>query len=173
MPVETTQITSIFLETARASLIDQHWPHLRECVCSLTEEQVWWRPNEKSNSVGNLLLHLNGNLGQWIVASFNGTEDARNRPSEFSERGPTPVAGLLARLASTVEEVGAIMTRLTEDDLVAKYEIQGYTVTGLYAVFHAIEHFALHYGQIAYITKALQDRDLGFWRALDKTGRAK
>lgn len=173
MPTGTTQTAGIFLETARNALIERHWPHLRECVCSLTEEQVWWRPNDSSNSVGNLLLHLNGNIGQWIVAAFNRTEDARNRPSEFSERGPTPVTGLLARLASTVEEAGAILTRLTEDDLVAKYEIQGYTVTGLYAVFHAIEHFAMHYGQIAYITKELQNRDLGFWRALHKTGRAK
>lgn len=173
MPTESTQTTSIFVETARNSLIEHHWPHLRDCVSLLTEEQIWWRPNESSNSVGNLLLHLNGNIGQWIVAAFNRTEDARNRPSEFSERGPVPVAGLLARLASTVEEAGAIISRLTEDDLVAKYEIQGYTVTGLYAVFHAIEHFAMHYGQIAFITKALQDRDLGFFRALDKTGRAK
>jgi len=173
MPAETAQTASIFLETARNSLIEQHWPHLRECVCSLTEEQVWWRPNDSSNSIGNLLLHLNGNIGQWIVTAFNRTEDARNRPSEFSERGPTPVAGLLARLASTVEEAGAIISRLAEADLVATYEIQGYEVTGLYAVFHCVEHFAMHYGQIAYITKELQNRDLGFWRALDKTGRAK
>lgn len=166
-------ITRIFLETARKSLIEQHWPRLNECVCSLTEEQLWWRPNEASNSVGNLLLHLNGNLGQWIVATFNRTEDARNRPSEFSEHGPVPVAGLLAPLASTIEEAGAVLARLTEEDLLATYKIQGYTVTGLYAIYHSIEHFAMHYGQIAYITKALQDRDLGFFRELDKTGRAK
>lgn len=169
----TSSAAQIFLETARKSLIDEHWPRLRECVCSLTEEQLWWRPNEASNSIGNLLLHLNGNLGQWIVCSFNRDEDRRNRPSEFSERGPVPIAGVLARLASTVEEAGAVLARLTEADLLATYQIQGYTVTGLYAVFHCIEHFSQHYGQIAYITKALGGRDLGFWGALDKTGRAK
>ncbi len=166
-------LAQTFLETARKSLIEQHWPRLQECVCSLTEEQLWWRPNEASNSVGNVLLHLNGNLGQWIVAAFNRTEDTRNRPSEFSERGPVPVAGLLARLASTVEEAGAVLSRLTEGELLATLEIQGYTVTGLYAIYHSVEHFALHYGQIAYITKALQNRDLGFFRELDKTGQAK
>lgn len=107
MPAEATQTANLFLETARHQLLDRYWPRLRECVCSLTEEQLWWRPNEASNSIGNLLLHLNGNIGQWIVAAFNRTEDLRNRPSEFSELGPTPVAGLLARLASTVEEAGA------------------------------------------------------------------
>jgi hypothetical protein len=170
MSVETAQL---FLSTARESLIDQHWPHLRECVGSLTEEQLWWRPNEASNSIGNLLLHLNGNVGQWIVAAFNRSEDARNRPSEFSEHGPVPVAGLLARLGSTVEEAGAVLGRLTEADLLAIYEIQGRTVTGLYAVFHCVEHFASHYGQIAYITKAQQNRDLGFFRNLDEVAEGK
>lgn len=169
----TDPLAPIFLDSARHLLLDRYWPRLRECVCSLTEEQIWWRPNEASNSIGNLLLHLNGNLGQWLVASFNRTEDMRNRPSEFSERGPTPVAGLLARLAATVEAAGAVLARLTPDDLAATYEIQGYKVSGLHAVFDTIEHFGLHYGQIAYITKMLTDRDLGFWRELDKTGRAK
>lgn len=168
MSADTAQL---FLATARKSLIDEHWPHLRVCVCSLSEEQLWWRPNQASNSIGNLLLHLNGNVGQWIVANFNRTEDTRNRPSEFSEQGPVPVAGLLARLGSTVEEAGAVLGRLTEADLLATYEIQGRTVTGLYAVFHCVEHFASHYGQIAYVTKELQNRDLGFFRALDATGR--
>lgn len=168
----SVEIAQLFLRTARRALIEEHWPRLRECVCSLTEEQLWWRPNEASNSIGNLLLHLNGNIGQWIVASFNRTESARNRPAEFSEHGPAPVAGLLARLAATLEEAGAVLARLTAADLEATFEIQGYTVTGLYAVFHAVEHFAMHYGQIAYITKTLANRDLGFWRELDKTGRA-
>lgn len=169
----SAEATQIFLDTARKSLIDEHWPRLRECVGSLNEEQLWWRPNDASNSIGNLLLHLNGNVGQWIVAAFKRSEDTRSRPVEFSERGPMPVAGVLARLASTVEEAGAMLARLTEADLLATYEIQGYKVTGLYAVFHCIEHFSQHYGQIAYITKALSNRDLGFWSALDKTGRAK
>lgn len=170
---DDSQLAQIFADTARRALVEQHWPRLRDCVCSLTEEQIWWRPNEASNSIGNLLLHLNGNIGQWIVAAFNRGEDTRNRPSEFSERGPTPAAGLLARLGGTIEEAGAVLARLTPADLEATYQIQGYSVTGLYAVFHAVEHFALHYGQITYITKTLQNRDLGFFRELDKGGRAK
>ena len=170
MSADTAQL---FLESACNSLLHEHWPRLRECVCSLTDEQVWWRPNPASNSIGNLLLHLNGNVGQWIVATFNRTEDTRNRPHEFAERGPAPAAGLLARLGSTVEEAGAVLSRLSNADLLSTYEIQGYTVTGLYVVFHCVEHFASHYGQIAYITKELQNRDLGFFRNLDRTGRAK
>ena len=173
MTASDVQASALFLETARRSLVEQHWPKIKECVASLGEEQVWWRPNEASNSIGNLLMHLNGNIGQWLVASFERREDLRDRPQEFNARGAVTTAELLARLGATVEEAGRVLARLTPEELLATYEIQGYTVTGLYAVFHAVEHFALHYGQIAYISKSLSGRDLGFHRELEKTGRAR
>ena len=173
MTASDVQASALFLETARRSLVEQHWPKIKECVASLGEEQVWWRPNEASNSIGNLLMHLNGNIGQWLVASFERREDLRDRPQEFNARGAATAAELLARLGATVDEAGRVLARLTLEELLATYEIQGYTVTGLYAVFHAVEHFALHYGQIAYISKSLSGRDLGFHRELEKTGRAR
>jgi uncharacterized damage-inducible protein DinB len=173
MTASESQLAKLILNTARGSLVEQHWPKIKDCVAPLTEEQVWWRPNQASNSIGNLLLHLNGNIGQWLVASFERRDDKRNRPQEFSARGAVTPADLLARLGATVEEAGRILARLTPEELLATYEIQGYTVTGLYAVFHAVEHFALHYGQIAYITKSLSGQDLGFHRELERTGRAR
>jgi len=134
---------------------------------------VWWRPNEASNSVGNLLLHLNGNVRQWLVTSFNRGEDARNRPAEFAERQTIPPATLLATLDATMQEASAVLSRLTERDLLTTFHIQGYTVTGLYVVSHVVEHFAMHYGQILYITKLLRGEDLGFYRELNTTGRAR
>lgn len=173
MTASETQLATLFLNTARGSLVEQHWPKIKGCVAALTEEQIWSRPNEASNSIGNLLLHLNGNIGQWLIASFERREDKRNRPQEFNARGAATAAELLARLGDTVEEAGRVLARLTPEELLATYEIQGYTVTGLYAVFHAVEHFALHYGQIAFITKSLSGQDLGFHRELEKTGRAR
>src|SRR5947207_7295544 len=79
-------VSTLFLGFSRAKLLDQYWPRLRTCVESLTDEQVWWRPNDASNSIGNLILHLNGNVQQWLVASFSRLEDARDRPAEFSAR---------------------------------------------------------------------------------------
>jgi len=163
---------ALFLEFSRAKLIDQYWPRLRTSVESLTDEQVWWRPNEASNSVGNLLLHLNGNVRQWMVASFNSWEDTRNRPAEFAEREGSSAAALLTKLGKTMEEASAVLARLTDADLLGTYQIQGYTVTGLHAVYQVVEHFGLHYGQILYITKLVTGRDLGFYRELNKTGRA-
>ena len=162
----------LFLSFSRHKLLEHYWPRLRNCVESLTDEQIWWRPNDASNSIGNLLLHLNGNVGQWLVASFNTLEDARNRAAEFDERELVPAPELLARLDATMQEAEKVLACLTETDLLATYRIQGYTVSGLAAVYQVVEHFGMHYGQIVYITKLLQNRDLGFYRELNKTGRA-
>jgi uncharacterized damage-inducible protein DinB len=165
-------VTHLFLEFSRRKLLDHYWTRLRACVEPLTDEQVWWRPNEASNSIGNLILHLNGNVRQWLVASFNRQEDLRDRPTEFATESGLSKSQLLERLGATMSEAAAVLDRLTEADLVAPYEIQGYHVTGLEAVYQVVEHFGLHYGQIAYIAKSLDGRDLGFYRELEKTGRA-
>lgn len=165
------EITALFLETSRKSLFDQYLPRLREAVAPLTVEQIWWRPNEASNSIGNLLLHLNGNIGQWIVAAFNKNPDRRNRPAEFAAEGGLMAAELLDRLSATLDQVRAVLARLTPAELLARYQIQGYNCSGLYAVYHVVEHFGLHYGQILYIAKSLTGKDLGFYKELNKTGR--
>jgi uncharacterized damage-inducible protein DinB len=166
-----SELAALFIEFSRQKLLEQYWPRLRECVTPLTEEQLWWRPNDSSNSIGNLILHLNGNLGQWVVATFNRAEDKRNRPLEFSEQGPLPAAVLLERLGQTLHQASEVLARLTAADLLAPYEIQGYSVRGLEAVYHVVEHFGEHFGQIVYIAKSLTGRDLGFYKELNKTGR--
>lgn len=168
---EATTAT-LFLEFSRKTLLEQYWPRLQACVESLSDEQIWWRPNDSSNSIGNLILHVNGNVGQWLVASFNHVDDARDRPAEFEAQAGTSGTALLAKLGRTIEQASAVLFRLTEADLVAHFEIQGYHVTGLDAVYQVVEHFGLHYGQILYVTKMLRGEDLGFYRNLSKTGRA-
>jgi hypothetical protein len=163
---------NLFLTFSRDKLVHQYWPRLRTCVESLTDEQIWWRPNPSSNSVGNLVLHLNGNVRQWLVDSFNKTEDQRDRPAEFAATGQISGRSLLETLGWTITEASTVLDRLSEADLIAPYEIQGYHVHGLDAIYQVLEHFGLHYGQIAYITKMLKDQDLGFYRELNKTGRA-
>jgi uncharacterized damage-inducible protein DinB len=165
-------VTGLFLEFSRRKLLEHYWPRLRACVETLTDEQVWWRPNEASNSVGNLALHLNGNVRQWLVDSFSGREDARDRPAEFAADGGLKASELLEKLGGTMDEATKVLARLTEADLTARYEIQGYHVSGLEAVYQVVEHFGMHYGQIAYISKSLSGKDLGFHRELTKTGRA-
>ncbi|KAA6460334.1 DUF1572 domain-containing protein [Acidobacteria bacterium AB60] len=168
---ESLDTAALFLEFSRHKLLDQYWPRLRACVESLSEEQVWWRPNQASNSIGNLVLHLNGNVTQWLIASFRRLEDQRDRPAEFSRHDGFSPAELLSILGNTMSGAAEVLASLTKDDLHAHYQIQGYHVTGLHAVYQVVEHFGLHYGQIAYITKLLRETDLGFYRDLNATGR--
>jgi len=167
-----TELAALFIEHSRKRLLEQHWPCLKACVEPMTVEQIWWRPNEASNSIGNLILHLNGNVMQWLVASFNRDQDKRDRPAEFAAVGGLTATELLARLSATLDEAAKVLDRLTVDELLAPYEIQGYHVRGLDAVYQVVEHFGLHYGQIAYIAKSLSGRDLEFYKELNKTGRA-
>jgi len=169
--VSDSDVPTLFLEFSRSKLLDQYWPRLRTCVESLTDEQVWWRPNEASNSIGNLILHLNGNVGQWLVASFQRLDDTRDRPAEFAAREGASAAALLDRLGATVGRASEVLSRLTEAELTATFHIQGYTITGLHAVYQVVEHFGLHYGQIVYITKLVSGKDLGFYRELGGPGR--
>ncbi len=164
--------TNLFLRFSRDKLVNQYWPRLRNCVEPLTDEQIWWRPNAASNSIGNLMLHLNGNVRQWLVDSFNQAEDKRDRPAEFAATGNMTGSALLEKLGSTIGEGAMVLDRLTEAELIAPYEIQGYHVHGLDAVYQVVEHFGLHYGQIAYITKMITDKDLGFYKELNRSGRA-
>jgi uncharacterized damage-inducible protein DinB len=164
-------LTDLFLEFSRKQLLEDYWPRLRGCAESLTDEQVWWRPNEVSNSIGNLILHLDGNVRQWLVSSFNRSEDSRDRPEEFANRQLISKTVLFSKLDLTLREASEVPSRLTETDLLTTFQIQGYTVTGLYAVYHVVEHFGMHYGQILFITKQLRGEDLGFYRELNETGR--
>ncbi|MEP7305092.1 MAG: DinB family protein [Acidobacteriota bacterium] len=164
-------VTKAFLEFSRHKLIEEYSPRLRAAVECLTDEQVWWRPNEASNSVGNLLLHLNGNVRQWLVGTFTRGEDARDRPAEFAERQLIPASRLLDMLDRTLQEVAAVLSRVSEQELLATYRIQGYTASGLAVVYHVVEHFGMHYGQILYVAKLLHGADLGFYKELDRTGR--
>jgi uncharacterized damage-inducible protein DinB len=165
-------LATAFLACARKTLVGECWPRLRGCVASLTDDQVWWRPNEASNSIGNILLHLNGNVRQWAVTPFTTADDCRDRPGEFREREHIAPSALLEALGATIHEADIVLARLSASDLGATLNIQGYRVTALEAVHHVVEHFSMHYGQVVYVTKQLRGEDLGFYRHLDSTGRA-
>lgn len=173
MAASNLELARLFLDFSRQKLFGQEWPRMKECVAPLTPEQVWWRPNEASNSIGNLLLHLEGNVRQWLVASLNRAEDSRNRPAEFAAKEGATAAELLHKLGAALDEAAAALDRLTAKELLAVYPIRGNQVHGLDAVYTVVEHFGLHYGQILYIVKLLSAKDLGFYKELNMTGRAK
>ena len=157
------EVARAFIEEARSQLSAEYLPKIERCLERLGDEQVWWRPNEQSNSIGNLLLHLEGNARQWVVCGVGGAPDRRARDAEFAARERIPRADLLARLRATLSEVDGVLARLDPATLLERRRIQGLDVTGLRAVFHVVEHFSMHTGQIIQLTKLLTGGDLAFY----------
>ena len=157
------EIAKAFIAKARSLLNDEYLSKIERCLSKLTDEEVWWRANEESNSIGNLVLHLAGNARQWIVCGVGGAVDRRARQQEFDERSAIPREELLARLNETLAEVDDVLARLDVARILERRQIQDYDVSLLEAVFHVVEHFSMHTGQIILITKMLRSVNLKFY----------
>jgi uncharacterized damage-inducible protein DinB len=146
-------IAAPFLERSRHYLAFEYPTKIRRCLDVLPAAALWRRTDEDSNSVGNLLLHLAGNVRQWIVSAVGGAPDARYRSAEFSVREGAAADELFAALRATLDEADAVIAALTSAALLERRTIQGRDVSVLDAVYHVVEHFALHTGQIILLTK--------------------
>lgn len=155
-----------FIEASLVFLNDDFMPKLLHCLEAMPDEDIWWRPNEQSNSAGNLVLHLCGNMRQWIVRSIGGESFSRDRDAEFAARGPVPKTELIASIRAAVTEVDRVLDALPENRLLDQYAIQTYSSSGLQAIYHVVEHFSYHLGQILYIYKLRTGADPGFYRHL-------
>jgi uncharacterized damage-inducible protein DinB len=155
-----------FVEASCVFLKQDFLPKLLHCLEGMTDEQIWWRPNEQSNSVGNLVLHLRGNLKQWIVSGIGGGRFRRERDKEFTTREQVPKSELIAGIQSAVDEVETVLKNLSAGQLLVRYPIQTYQVSALQATYHVVEHFSYHLGQILYIYKLQTATDPGFYRHL-------
>jgi uncharacterized damage-inducible protein DinB len=152
-----------FLDEAQFRL-KQHLPHIVACLRTLSDEEIWWRPNAASNSVGNMVVHLAGNVRQWIISGIGGAADVRQRDKEFSEQGPLPRQGLITLLRASVNEACGVLAHMPADSLGAPFSRQGFRMSRLRAIAHVVEHFAYHTGQIIYVAKLKAGRDLRFTR---------
>jgi uncharacterized damage-inducible protein DinB len=156
------------LTTYSASKLRQLAGRIKTCLDRLDEDQIWARGGDNANAVGNLCLHLAGNLRQWIGHGVAAMPDIRTRDLEFAARGGTPKDELWRRLSATAEETAAIIEKLTAQDLRRMTRVQKYDITVMEAVLHVVEHFSQHTGQILFATKAFTGEDLGFYTHLAK-----
>ena len=159
-----SKLTKSFLAESQHSVAEYHLPRLIRCLNMLPEKEIWWRPNSASNSAGNLVLHLSGNVRQWIISGLGNEQDNRNRDAEFAERGPVPRSALVKIISKTVVQACGVLGRLSEPSLSRNYDIQGFRVSGLYAVTQVVTHFAYHTGQVIFITKWKLGKDMQFTR---------
>ncbi len=151
----------------RRRMLDEYVPKIRKCTEILSEDQAWIVPGPFNNSVANLLMHLAGNVRQWILCGLGGEQDRRDRPFEFSgsrDQIDTPIAVLVDRLEETVRQAAAIVDNVTADRWLQEMTFQErYTESVVGAVIHVVEHFSGHAGQIYAITKQVTGKDLKFY----------
>jgi uncharacterized damage-inducible protein DinB len=158
-------VESVFLKYS-ADKLEQLCGRIETCLDKLAGDQIWARHAENENAVGNLTLHLAGNVRQWILSGVGGEPDQRVRDQEFSARGGVETAELKQRLRSTVDSAAALIRSLPPARLSERLTIQAYDVTVLEAILHVVEHFSGHTGQIIFATKFLTGQDLGFYAHL-------
>ena len=159
-------ISSEFLEQCVFRL-NENTPRIKICLDLLTEEEIWQRPNQPSNSIGNLILHLCGNITQYIISSLGNQPDQRNRDGEFSAGSGHSKSELFLKLSQTVQNAVEIIRGMSEEELLKKRAVQGFTFSGIGNIIHVVEHYSYHTGQIVYWTKLLKDKDLGFYKGID------
>jgi uncharacterized damage-inducible protein DinB len=149
-----------------ADKLAQQCSRIEVCIDKLTPDQIWARGNENANAVGNLALHLMGNVRQWILHGVGGEPDVRLRDSEFAARGGIDSSELKRRLRTTVDEAAALLRALPPQRLPERITVQKYDVTVAEAILHVVEHFSGHTGQIIFATKFLTGDDLNFYAHL-------
>lgn len=161
--VDDHSVARAFIDRAADFLQDEYLPKIERCLEKLTDDQIWWRANEDSNSIGNLILHLCGNARQWIICGVGSQPDKRVRDAEFAQREQIPRDELLGLLRSTLAEIDTTLRSLDASAVLEQRRIQGHDVDILKAVFHVTEHFSMHTGQIIMLTKILTGSSLRFY----------
>jgi uncharacterized damage-inducible protein DinB len=170
-PESPTPAALMFLRHARFRLLKDYFVKIAASIETLDDEQVWRRPNESSNSIGNLLLHMTGNVRQWIISGVGGAEDVRDRASEFAARGSAPKGELIALVRATLDESDVVLAGIEDECAAANSDVllqrvckpQSYEVTVFDAIFHVVEHFSYHTGQIVFAAKWLAEGQVSFY----------
>ena len=141
--------------------------HIGKCFAQIAGQDVWWQPNASSNSIGTIILHLCGNIGQYVIASLGRQPDQRKRDLEFSTKNSHNKEELLKMISDIIDQASTIVQGADEEELLRVRQVQGFSFSGLGVVLHAVEHLSYHTGQIAYLTKLRNDQQVGLYDDFD------
>lgn len=162
--------SQIFLDKSRYYLATEYPSKIRLATASLSHDDVWRRANDQSNSIGNLILHLAGNVRQWIVSGIGGAPESRDRAGEFAATDGPDITELLDLLESAVGDAGKVIASLEPTDLPRHCTIQSRETTVMAAIYHVVEHFSMHTGQIVMLAKSYAPDSIRFYE--DAGGKA-
>lgn len=144
-----------FLSAIKQQL-DQGFQKIKHCVEQLDSEQLWWRPRPEMNSIANLLLHLSGNIRQWLIVGLEGSPDLRQRQLEFDDRSFAPSAELMAKLENTLAEAKQVIDSQTQQSLLHTRRVQEFDIDGFQTILDSVGHFSGHVQEIIHMTRFLK-----------------
>ena len=147
--------------------MDESTRMILKSLAEISEEELWQKPNDSLNSIANLILHLCGNITQYVISSLGEKEDLRNRDAEFSAKTPADKKEVLDQLEQTVDTAKRVIFDTNISQLLKVRSVQGFTFSGVGVIIHAVEHYSYHTGQIAFWVKQLKNKDLGFYDGVD------
>jgi hypothetical protein len=156
-----SNVEAAFLVASRARL-DTAFHKINHCLEQLSDEEVWSRPRPEMNSIANILIHLGGNLRQWIISGVGGAADVRNRPAEFADRSGKPKAQLLKEFHDVIEQCDAVLAKTDPKSLLVMSRIQGFDVQRLAAIYYTISHLQGHVQEIIHMTRAIRGPEYRF-----------
>jgi uncharacterized damage-inducible protein DinB len=160
-------IAQEFIDQSISIIEKKNTPKIMKCLDELSEEQIWLRPNEVSNSIGNILLHLCGNITQYIISSLGDQPDIRERDKEFSAEGGYNKQELLNKLTHTLQQAVNVIKNVDDAQLLKVHSVQGFNYSGIGIIVHVTEHYSHHTGQIIFWTKQLTGNAPGFYTHVD------
>jgi uncharacterized damage-inducible protein DinB len=162
-----TLLRTAFIDNILRYLIEENFPRVIKCLDMLSEEQIWYRPNAESNSVGNLVLHLAGNLTQWALDGIGGRTFKRERQAEFDADRTKTKRELIGLMSQLKDDLDTLIRKISTAELLRVRPVQIYEESGVAILIHVTEHFSYHTGQIAYVTKWLTDQPTNFYGPLE------
>ena len=163
---------SLFMADVSRRLFSENQVRIHRCLDLINEDQLWYKHNENVNSIGNLILHLCGNITQYICAGILREKDSRNRDNEFKTSENYKIVQIRNHLDQTMSEIKIKLEKITPEMLVMKYHVQGFKESGVGILVHVTEHYSYHVGQITYLTKFLNDVDTGYYAGQDLNAKS-
>jgi uncharacterized damage-inducible protein DinB len=161
------EVSELLIRETKFRLLEESIPRLHKCLDKLSEAEIWYRPNTHTVSIGNLVLHLNGNVRQWLISGLGGAPDLRQRQQEFDETGPKPTSELKEMLDILENDIEVVLEGLSTSDLITERTIQGYKSSGVSILVHVVEHFSYHVGQVTILIKSRMNLDMGYYQGQD------
>ena len=160
-------LSKLIAQEFKRRVFDESFVRIEKCLQMLSDDEIWTKPNDQTNSIGNLVLHLMGNARQYIISGLGGEKDERKRNLEFQMSSRCSTEELRSKMKSLKVELTEVINGLTHEQLTSTFRVQGFEEKGINIAIHVIEHFSYHVGQIALYTKLIKNKDLGFYAGLD------